>query len=45
MGLFSKIFGSYSDHQIKKIKKYADQIEALREIQKYVGRRAPLGYG
>ena len=31
MGLFSKIFGSYSDHQIKKIKKYADQIEALGE--------------
>ena len=34
MGLFSKIFGSYSDHQIKKIKKYADQIESLGEKYK-----------
>ncbi len=31
MGLFSKVFGSYSDHQVKKIKKLADRIEALGE--------------
>ena len=29
MGLFRKIFGSYSDRQIKKLKKVADAIEAL----------------
>lgn len=34
MGLFSKIFGSYSDHQIKKIKKYADMTDALGEKYK-----------
>ncbi|MBE6701858.1 MAG: preprotein translocase subunit SecA [Ruminococcaceae bacterium] len=29
MGIFRKIFGSYSDRQIKKLKKVADAIEAL----------------
>ena len=29
MGLFRKIFGSYSDRQIKKLKRIADEIEAL----------------
>ncbi len=29
MGLMTKIFGSYSDHQIKKLEKIAAQIEAL----------------
>jgi len=29
MGLFRKIFGSYSDRQIKKLKEIADEIEAL----------------
>ena len=29
MGLFRKLFGSYSDRQIKKLKKVADAIEAL----------------
>ena len=29
MGLIAKIFGTYSDHQIKKLKVIADQIEAL----------------
>ncbi|MBQ4150780.1 MAG: preprotein translocase subunit SecA [Clostridia bacterium] len=29
MGLFTKIFGSYSDHQVKKLKVIADQIDAL----------------
>ena len=29
MGLFRKMFGSYSDRQIKKLKKVADAIEAL----------------
>ena len=31
MGLMTKIFGSYSDRQIKKIEKIASQIEALAE--------------
>ena len=31
MGLFAKIFGTYSDHQIKKLKVTADQIVALSE--------------
>ena len=34
MGLISKIFGSYSDHQIKKLEKIADQIEALATTYK-----------
>jgi len=29
MGLFTKIFGSYSDHQIKKLKVIADKVDAL----------------
>ncbi len=29
MGLFAKIFGTYSDHQVKKLKAIADKIEAL----------------
>ena len=29
MGLFAKIFGSYSDHQIKKLKVIADKVDAL----------------
>ena len=31
MGLFAKIFGTYSDHQVKKIKAIADKIEALSD--------------
>ncbi|HBL85502.1 MAG: preprotein translocase subunit SecA [Clostridiales bacterium GWF2_38_85] len=31
MGLIQKIFGSYSDHQVKKLKVIADKIEALSE--------------
>ncbi len=31
MGLIAKIFGTYSDHQIKKLKATADRIEALSE--------------
>ncbi len=34
MGLKEKIFGTYSDRQIKKIKKIADQIEALADVYK-----------
>ncbi len=33
MGLFAKIFGTYSDHQVKKLKVIADKIDAL--AQKY----------
>ena len=29
MGLFSKVFGTYSDHQIKKVKVIADKVDAL----------------
>ena len=29
MGLFAKIFGTYSDHQIKKLKVIADKVDAL----------------
>ena len=29
MGLFRKLFGSYSDRQIKKLKRVADAIEEL----------------
>ena len=29
MGVFRRIFGSYSDRQIKKLKKIADAVEAL----------------
>ena len=29
MSIISKIFGSYSQHQIRKIKKIADKVEAL----------------
>ena len=29
MGLFAKIFGTYSDHQIKKVKVIADKVDAL----------------
>ena len=31
MGLFRKIFGSYSDRQIKKLRRIADEIEALAD--------------
>ncbi len=34
MGLMTKIFGTYSDHQIKKIEKIADKIEALATTYK-----------
>ncbi len=34
MGLKEKIFGTYSDKQIKKIKKIADQIESLADTYK-----------
>ncbi len=34
MGLMTKIFGSYSDHQIKKLEKIADKIEALATTYK-----------
>ena len=34
MGLFTKIFGTYSDHELKKIYPIADQIEALEEEYK-----------
>ena len=34
MGLFSKIFGTYSDHELKKIYPVADKIEALEEEYK-----------
>ena len=34
MGLFTKIFGTYSDHELKKIYPVADQIEALEEEYK-----------
>ncbi len=34
MGLITKIFGSYSDHQIKKLEKIADRIEALATTYK-----------
>ena len=29
MGIMTKIFGSYSDHQVKKLEKIAAKIEAL----------------
>ena len=29
MGLFAKVFGTYSDHQVKKLKVIADKIDAL----------------
>ena len=31
MGVFTKVFGTYSDHQIKKLEKIADRIEALAD--------------
>ena len=31
MSIFSKIFGTYSDHQIKKLKGIADKVDALSE--------------
>ncbi len=34
MGLITKIFGTYSDHQIKKLEKVAAQIEALASTYK-----------
>ncbi len=34
MGLMSKVFGSYSDHQIKKLEKIAQKIEALADQYK-----------
>ena len=34
MGLFTKIFGTYSDHELKKIYPIADAIEALEEEYK-----------
>ena len=34
MGLLTKIFGTYSDHELKKIYPIADQIEALEEEYK-----------
>ncbi len=34
MGLMTKVFGSYSDHQIKKLEKIADKIEALATTYK-----------
>ena len=34
MGLFTKIFGTYSDHELKKIYPVADKIEALEEEYK-----------
>ncbi len=34
MGLFTKIFGTYSDHELKKIYPIADKIEALEEEYK-----------
>ena len=34
MSLFTKIFGTYSDHELKKIYPIADQIEALEEEYK-----------
>ncbi len=34
MGLKEKLFGTYSDKQIKKIKKIADEIEALADVYK-----------
>ncbi len=34
MGLMTKIFGSYSDHQIKKLEKIAQKIEALATTYK-----------
>ncbi len=34
MGLMTKIFGTYSDHQIKKLEKIADRIEALATTYK-----------
>ena len=34
MGIFTKIFGSYSDHQVKKLEKIAANIEALAPTYK-----------
>ena len=34
MGIFTKIFGSYSDHQVKKLEKIAAKIEALAPTYK-----------
>ena len=34
MGLFKKLFGTYSDRQIKRIKKIAAKIEALSDVYK-----------
>ena len=34
MGLFAKMFGTYSDHQIKKLEKIASKIEALADAYK-----------
>ena len=34
MGLMTKLFGSYSDHQVKKLEKIADKIEALATTYK-----------
>ena len=32
MGLLTKIFGTYSDHELKKIYPIADKIEALHAV-------------
>ena len=31
MGLMTKLFGSHSEHELKRIKSTVDKIEALRE--------------
>ena len=37
MSIVSKIFGTYSDHQLRKLEKIADRIEALAPTYKDMG--------
>ena len=43
MGIMTKIFGSYSDHQLKKIEKIAAKIEALADTYKKMSDEALRG--
>ena len=45
MGLISKIFGTYSQRQIKKILATVDKIEELAWNTTYKGQRTLPGYG
>ena len=37
MGLFAKVFGTYSDHQIRKLKVTADKVDGLASKYEAMG--------